>query len=159
MFYSIFSVLLCGALWLWELSWSLSIRVLPGASTEEGSWAWGAMEESEQFTGDGPGVAGEPWQHGKWVPFSSAGETGAQESLCCARERTALLVGPHSGGGWKVFKLLLIALLERMRETVVVLWEGLVLEAFCIDEFSPPHYTKFRDGEASAYLVLRDAVC
>lgn len=79
------------------------------------------MEEREQFTGDGPGVAGELVAAREWVSSSSAGQTEAQESLCCARERMTLPVGPHSRGAWRVFKLLLIALLERMCETVVVL--------------------------------------
>lgn len=29
-----------------------------------------------------------------------------------------------------------------MGETAAVLWEGLVLEAFCLDEFSLPRYIK-----------------
>lgn len=70
-----------------------------------------------------------------------------------------LRVGPHPRGGSRLFNLLLIALLDRMGETAAELWEGLVSEAFCIDEFSLPCYIKFRDGEASAHLVVRDAMC
>lgn len=96
-FVSVSPVPLCGALWPWrELS-------SPGPG-------WGATEGSEHFTGDGPRVAG-GLRAQQWESSSAAGK-GAQKSLRCASERMALLVGPRSGGRWRVFSLLLVAIPE-----------------------------------------------
>lgn len=80
------------------------------------------------------------------------GETGARESLCCARQRAVLLVGPHSGtavGGVSNCFLL-------------PSWEGCgargrACAGSCVGEFSPPCYIKINDGEAAASLLLRGA--
>jgi len=83
---SISSVPLRGALWPWELSWWLSVCVLPGPSAEEGL-GWAAVEESKQITGGGPGEAGEPWQHGNGCPLLRRGKPGPRRAS----------VGPEGG--------------------------------------------------------------
>lgn len=121
MFYGISSVPPCGALWPGELSWwLLGIRALPGASAEEGGLGWGAVDESERFTGDGPGARGEPWRDGNGCPLRQREKRGPGRASAVP-ERMALPVGPCFGGGWRVCKLLPIALPERMRETPVAL--------------------------------------
>lgn len=85
------------------------------------------------------------------------GGCGPGEPPLCPREPGSAW-SSHSDGGRGFSNCSLLPSLEGC-VTAVVLEEGLVLEAFCIDEFSPPCYIKFSDGEASASLALRGAVC
>lgn len=97
-----------------------------------------------------------PGSVGTGVLFISGGNWGPGEPLLCPRGGLcwwALTLGVV--GGFSVCSLL----------PSFTGWQqdsGSALERACVGslgEFSPPHYIRFRDGEASAYLVVRDAVC
>lgn len=93
MFYSISSVLLCGALWLW-----LSIRVLPGASAEEGSWAGEPWRRASSLLEMDPEWLVSHGSTGMGVLFISGGNWGPGEPLLCLREDSS--AGGPSLGGW-----------------------------------------------------------
>lgn len=94
-----------------ELSWGLC------ASQQGGALGWGALEERQQFTGDGLGEAAELGQRGM-------GAFHQQESL-----------------RWEGLKLLLIALLGAAGQCPPL--GGLMLEVLCRGDFSTPHDIKF----------------